>query len=255
MNDIQKYINMMLNYRDQFGMITQRDRDGGDTAQRTGLYYSLLKLAGIQLTDRFEPTEDGYEQDMKMLEVQPGLYHRHPDPLKWYSNVANFSRDQQIILMGAMILLDDKLRFKDLIDRLKARHYFHQNTYPNGCGPGDEKYKWKVPDFITPMEASLIIRSKDKLSILDKAKLLFLDAFMFLDDKLAKKNGWDAYNMTCVLHMICNRIHPTFLSKLVWKKLDKITAKAQIRYYYRENNNNGIFPLGEIYCQIIDQES
>lgn len=251
----QKYINMLLSYRDMWGLIVQKDKDGGDCSQRTGLYYSLLKLAGIVLTDRFEPIEEGYEHDMQMLEVSPGVFHRHPDPWKWYSDPNNFSRDQQVVLMGAMIMMNDERRLEDIINRLKERKYFHQNIVDNGVVVGSPEYRLKTADFITPMEASLIIRSKFKLSFLDKIKLTLLDSFMLLDNYLAKKNGWDAYNMVCILHMICNRVHPTFMSKLGWRMVDKDLARKQIRRYYSENGINGIFPLGELYCMVIDQES
>lgn len=254
MSDISISVNNMLGYRDQWGLITQKDRDGGDTSQRIGLYYSILKLLDVPFTDRYESIEEGYDSDMKMLEISPGIYHRHPNPLEWYSNPSNFSRDQQIILMGAMLVLNDEYRFNDLLKMFKGRYYFHQNTIPNDTLPGELRYKNKVPDFITPMEASLIIRSRNKLSIMDKIKLVFLDSFMLLDNYLGKKNGWDAFNMTCILHIICNKVHPTFMSKLGWKMINKDLAKSQIRSYYTEVNNNGIFPLGELYCILIDKE-
>ena len=99
---LQECLISIKNYRDSFGLITQANKDGGDTANRTGMYYTYLKLLGAPNDDLGRPLMSGLSEDLSKLEKYPGRYRRHPDPAHWYSNIWNFTRDQSIQLQAAM---------------------------------------------------------------------------------------------------------------------------------------------------------
>lgn len=82
---------------DAHGLIVQSDGDGGDTAQRTGMFYFVYD-------DRA-----AFERALDQLEVRPGIYVRHPYQPGFRSDPAEFSRDQQralVIAMGAYGMRD-----------------------------------------------------------------------------------------------------------------------------------------------------
>lgn len=69
-------------YLDEYGLIVQRDKDGGDAVYRNALYSVLASdIKHWNLT-------------RSRCEVAPGIWVRHPDKTKWYSDPSNCSRDQ-----------------------------------------------------------------------------------------------------------------------------------------------------------------
>src|SRR6266571_5109612 len=90
---------------DHYGLIVQRDGNGGDTAQREGFGWfgwSLLKRAGI------DPGLDlglPWEKALGLLEIDStGEFRRHPDPGPdgKLNRPDDFSRDQQTAIVAAL---------------------------------------------------------------------------------------------------------------------------------------------------------
>jgi hypothetical protein len=74
---------------DGLGLIVQADGDGGDTAQRVGMFYFAHQDARA------------FKLSIMILEVAPGIWVRHPTQEGFRKDPAHFSRDQQDALMVA----------------------------------------------------------------------------------------------------------------------------------------------------------
>src|SRR5437868_12480104 len=104
-------------YIDSYAVIVQKDMDGGDSLHREGMYAFGKKLSE---KIRYEPdTHQVYvekkllrrpaaEDDiMNQFEVEPGIYVRHPDRAKWYSNLDTTSRDQLLPVIAYCAAYED----------------------------------------------------------------------------------------------------------------------------------------------------
>lgn len=147
---------------DSNGMIISGG-DGGDSCHR--MYTSFLRLRLLSLLGLlpdgvpapFNQTADP-AKTQSLLEVEPGIYIRNPDPTKWYSDPRNTSRDQLTPVICFHALMADsptpvfaKQARKYQWSLLKAclkRKMFAQNIYPNWVDPRTEPVKAKTPDFI-----------------------------------------------------------------------------------------------------------
>ena len=152
--------------RDNFAMLTKRpDMDGGDTANREGVYYSALSWLGFMDNGRCESSMSKLECPNKR-----GVYRRHPDPRYWYSHDNVMSRDQ---ITPLIIAMGECKMFKRLFwAMLKwvCRLGFMNNTRRNGQYETKEEhfkskyhhhewdYSWKLPDF-APFHLGLYIRA------------------------------------------------------------------------------------------------
>jgi hypothetical protein len=77
---------------DAHGLIVQANGDGGDTAQRTGMFYFVHR----------DPK--AFSRALDLLEIEAGVFVRHPYQDGFRSNPSRFSRDQQrplVIALGA----------------------------------------------------------------------------------------------------------------------------------------------------------
>lgn len=101
--------------RDHFDLIVQADGDGGDTAQREGMFAAGLYLAkrgdwGAKLTGAF-----AIDHAIRVLQIRPGICVRHPHQPGFRSDPKHFSRDQHdplIIAAGlhrALMFVRDSL--------------------------------------------------------------------------------------------------------------------------------------------------
>jgi hypothetical protein len=129
---------------DAYALIVQQDADGGDTLQREGMYafgkWLIEKNGGGYVIK--DPPERDPKTVMDKLEVAPGVYVRHPDPTKWYSNPATTSRDQLIPVIAYAAAYKDYSRLWRLFRATAGRGFFAQNFYR--CGENESE--WKVPD-------------------------------------------------------------------------------------------------------------
>jgi hypothetical protein len=100
---------------DSLQLIVQADGDGGDTAQRTGMFYYVHQDAAA------------FTHALDQLEIQPGIYIRHPHQIDYRSDPSRFSRDQQRPLVIAM----GKYRMNDRLWRLAKAHLMRLGKYQN----------------------------------------------------------------------------------------------------------------------------
>lgn len=114
-------------HRDEYGLIVQADGDGGDTCQRTGMYWF-----GRFLNDGkwLESTAWAFMAEAVKLEVEPGILVRHPHqqnfrpPETFRSDPRTTSRDQQdplVVALGAL----EPTNFggkKSLLTRIFKKH-------------------------------------------------------------------------------------------------------------------------------------
>jgi len=134
-------------YIDAYALIVQADLDGGDTLQREGMYafgkwLRYNKNQNVLIVDELPERRDP-SKIMDKLEVQPGVFIRHPDPWKWYSDPAATSRDQLVPVIAYCGAYEDYPRLWRLFKATLKRGLFAQNTRRAG---DHHPPHWKVPD-------------------------------------------------------------------------------------------------------------
>lgn len=133
-------------YIDSYALIVQQDGDGGDTLQREGMYAFGKWLRYNQETNTLFIAESPERQDpakiISKFEIEPGIYIRHPDPRKWYSNPDTTSRDQVVPVIAYCGAYQDYPRLWRLFKATAKRGFFAQNIIRNGGGSQTPK----IPD-------------------------------------------------------------------------------------------------------------
>lgn len=96
-----------LLFIDKYGLIVQRDGDGGDTAQREGFSHFGAWIREHVLKEPWDVKRElTFDQIIALLEDgKTGRFRRHPEPSQWWSDTKGFSRDQQVPLVAAMGVL------------------------------------------------------------------------------------------------------------------------------------------------------
>lgn len=251
---IKLILNRLRRYRDQWGLITQKDKDGGDTCQRTGSAYALMAALGCEVDDRDKPLVEGFLYDLDKLRVAPGRYVRHPianEPVNgrytpWYGNPNNFTRDQSVVLQAAMVLLGTTKELRELFEVRKKNKFLHFNT--ESYDEIEEKVV-KFPDIPAPIEFAQFIRGLDLWYL--RPLLYILDLQLLTDLYFRQRNIrnlWDSDNMMLPVILSCLCKWPTFWGKLARKLYAKTDAANRYREYYSEAyGRNGINPLGDLY--------
>lgn len=120
-------------YIDAYSIIVQKDMDGGDSLQREGMYAFGKKLRYDESQGKIFITPPSSRRIatvdvMDTFEVQPGIYVRHPDPTKWYSNPDTTSRDQLFPVIAYCAAYEDYPRLWRLFKATAQRGFFAQNT-------------------------------------------------------------------------------------------------------------------------------
>jgi hypothetical protein len=265
MIDLSNEIYALESNRDENRLLVQNSGDGGDSLQRNS-HEAILR--GLARAYNGNPSLFFNQAVMNQFEVGFGLYVRHPDKSKWYSNPNNCSRDQIGIAAQSMVVTQDTARLWRLTLRILSRFGFMQNYYMGTDVPTREEVnktvslRWpkfirshivtlktkiapyRIPDIITPGMIATIIRGLN-LWILYPA-LLFLDIFMLGDLYFRKKNVWDIDNMTASQIMIANYKYPTPVARLVKRMYAQTDYKERIANYYKD----GIPPLGDMYVKV-----
>jgi len=133
-------------YVDAYALIVQQDGDGGDTLQREGMYAFGKWLRYNSRTNTVVINEPPERRDpkkvMDKMEIKPGIYVRHPDPTKWYSNPKTTSRDQLVPVLAYCAAYEDYPRLWRLFKATAKRGMFSQNI--KRAGEGHREFK--VPD-------------------------------------------------------------------------------------------------------------
>lgn len=152
---------------DRYGLIISGG-DGGDTCNRVYtttfrllLNFKLFSSERLPLSEvvRSEAIKKlaPMNEFQKLLEIEPGIYVRHPDPLFWGSDPRNCSRDQLTPVICLLAFLSSyrhdlgasyRTKLWDLLKECLKRYMFAQNIYPNWIDPRLHDVKEKMPDFI-----------------------------------------------------------------------------------------------------------
>jgi hypothetical protein len=235
------------------GLLQQTNTDQGDTANRTGIYYTLLALSDAHSDDLGRLTAQGYRRDLEKLQTADGEYCRAPDKSKWYAFPGCFGRDQHAPLILAAAANKDTRSLWNLVKRFPLRLFFHQNTYQ--MGPSSPR---AFPDIPTPGELSCVLRGftvSKWLLPLTILPILVCD-LLSLTDNIFRKLGsrWGADNL--IAARLCYELshYPTpftLLNKAIYKRSDYVSNITQ--YYSNDNGNNGLPPLGAIYVKTVSE--
>ena len=136
---------------DAYGIIAQKDitQDGGDSLHREGMYAFGMKMRYDYLNNKayvegIPKDRPPTEQILSKFEIKPGIYIRHPDAKKWYSNPETTSRDQVFPLIAYCAVAKDYDRLWRLFVATAKRGFFAQNIYRN-WDDGVQQGK-KIPD-------------------------------------------------------------------------------------------------------------
>lgn len=289
-------------YIDSYAIIVQKDMDGGDSLHRVAMYTFALKLRErLAMSEnpelslptapslpRVSPLAAAFKPGARSLasstdplepfEVKPGIYVRHPDPTKWYSNPDTTSRDQLFPVIAYCAVSEDHARLWRLFKAVAARGFFAQNTLRIGEGETARK----VPD---PMHLNIaqFIRAGGWWTAPLYPLLVVFDAFElvgtvlstlplhFQDDHLIPrwKNGNDVDdNNLVVQHLLAANYKPTpfsFLSRYIYavtrppnfgntKLGEKNAVMGALRWYHRsEFGGEGNPEIAEMYRPLIER--
>lgn len=227
-----KLSDIVLEFKKYLGygqLISQKDMDQGDTAQRCGHVLSYLKLVGADSFNNIS-LDQYYDLVFSELQIQPGIYRRSSDPSYWGSDPRNLSRDQRSGLESAMLVFGDTKKLKESKDYIIGRSGFHQNSRA-----GVEREDKRIPDIVSPGELRLYSTGIGRY---------FFDLMLFGDLMLRKDNNYDTDNMLALQMLICYKIKPTFLSKLAMKKYLKTNFMDRVYDYHRiDGFHNGCEPI------------
>jgi len=147
---------------DEWGLLDKKSgADGGDSCQREGMYFSLLKMIDTPYSASIYRRSDAlkpdliYKEVMEKIHVAPGVFVRHSNK-KWdASDWDRMSRDQlqpQIIAAGYWSKRELK---KIALGHLKRGFLFTNNVRQNGAtkfnsGTKGYDYGWKFPGITGP---------------------------------------------------------------------------------------------------------
>jgi hypothetical protein len=203
---------------DQYGLITQQDLDGGDTAQREGWYWFGTWLReNPPINERWPMNrERSYDEVLTLLEIgKTGEFRRHPDP-RWAQS-SDFTRDQTVPLVAAMAVHDDRDRLQRFYHELRRRNWFAQK---------------KGDTLADPVHRNLIRRARNEKpnAITDSASLgAAVQARILVARAKGLDDVGDDLNLIVILLMATIR--------------ESSTSVAAIRNYYAKNrpDNYGMF--------------
>jgi len=239
---------LFLKYYDKYNLITQKlstGGDAGDSCHRTMNVLACLKLSGEAYSFDNKPIEDSYIRCFGDFHIGDGEYRRHPDQTRWYSLPENFSRDQCIMLLWAMLTFDDPEAAHEAFDGFKSRRFMNQNTHPNYYMPGEPGYRQKIADPMTPGQWALLLRAMGNK--LFYPIVCMLDIFMLIDiplniydDYKSKKKGCrtDAYTMAAALAISTKQKFDNPIAMLARKLLSYTDYKGAIEWIFNGPDSN-----------------
>lgn len=242
MDPKQNFLESLPNHIGYGNLLSQLDKDQGDTCQRMGTLYALLMIVGDQdLANKTVPMLSiSSTQAFDELEEKWGIYRRSPNPDFWGYESNCLSRDQLSILKIGMAALGEKKRLIQVLIRQILRFGFHQNTHAGGTPD-----RLKIPDIIIPSELGVYFRGLlGPLSIIPNH---IVDLFFFIDLLLRKvglSSMWDCDNMLSANLLFANWQYPTLWSRLAMSFYKKTDFMDRLWNYHKdEDGNNGCEPL------------
>lgn len=272
----------MIEYFDQWNMIVQRNRDGGDSCQRMGMYafgYYLNICFNYDFDYRNWPNGSfvAYHKALEKLECPnlPNEYRRHPDPTEWYSDSNRLSRDQLIPLIVGMSTTIAKERLGGLFKNHLHKRFllFATNNKPNDVPSSDPA--WKMPDITFFSVWALYIRSfhdcKNKYMKFLQPLLWIFDLEILINSTIITIKGHfntedtsdDLNHIITLLYALIVLPTPTAkLAKFIYKFRPKTLPPAcgyqsdfgpqtALDYYFREENGGS--PMNELYRPILEK--
>lgn len=223
---------------DEHGLIVQADGDGGDTAQRTGMFYFVYD----------DPAS--FARALDQLEVRPGVYVRHPHQHGFRSDPREFSRDQQRALVIALGAYGMTAR----LWRMTKEHVKRLGKYQN-------------KDFVGPSHVGEYIRAYGT-SYLYPVLLVTDFALLLNSARIAIVHRYDPGHSDDNNHVMslaqARYVMPTpasWLARKIYKKFrppndgnfrmkEAYAAHGALVWYHRaENNGNPL--IGEAYRNVI----
>lgn len=239
---------------DSWGLLVQRldcGGDGGDSAHRFGSYIfakAMLvhdKMDVINKEIYVHEYSSYYRRALNLYMPENQLPRRHPDPSRWYSRPDNFSRDQTRMLLAAAYAMEDVTTSKRIMGNLAKRLGWHNNVRPNWVKPGQDGWKWKIPDNVIPSQIAMYIRTtKNKLLY---PLLVVLDAFLLVDlaltayadakDKRTDGSRTDAHTMLLCDIVAGSRTLVTPCSWLASKIYRRMDYPGALRYIFDQRRS------------------
>ena len=243
------YYEMINPYRDKFGLITQKDFDGGDASHRTGLFYLGLYLNYKEDENKVIAIQKRFEEDLKKIEYKKGHFVRHPDPTKWYSNPKNFSRDQTTPLIVALGFLNKKDSVYENMIQLIESFGFYPNILKNWTNK-EKVFPLDYRDFAGLSDWGAYIRALEwkwayPYLLISDTQLFGSSLIRLWFSHVDQDDSSDDLNLT--IHLIqSDLVMPTPLSKLSkWIYKKKLVNRSH-------NQTNSIHSYWEYYFSHID---
>jgi hypothetical protein len=230
-------------HTDELGLIVQSDGDGGDTAQRTGMFYYLHNDA------------KGFQKALDLLEISPGIFVRHPTQGGFRSDPRRFSLDQQRPLIIAMGKYGMKPRLWRMLLGQMTRLGKYQNLdfiSPVGIGEYIRALDLKaLYPLLLVTDASLVLSSLHLVSIasLDPNEVDDNNHAMTLlqaQENMPTPAGWFALKVYLGLR-------PTNLGNSVLGKSD--TVNGAFAWYHRAENGGNPLIGDAIYEALMKYDS
>lgn len=223
---------------DNLGLLVQKDGDGGDTAQRTGMYY-LGRFLTTQGGERFLLYPE-FDEKLSYLEYgESGNFRRHPQ--QWNA-LDDFSRDQQTPLVIAMGIFG----FTKRLGRMFWNHVKRFGKYQNKDFASPEHWGYYVRAF----------KSRWLYPYLLLSDIWMLGGTLVRLYKASKDFDDVGDDLNCILALLQSElVMPTPASKLTTYLYKKYRAFGGPQYaldrYFREET--GANPINELYKPIIDR--
>lgn len=237
----------LKDYTENNGLLVQKDGDGGDSSHMTALASGLLLLC-----DDAANADNYFNALVNRCTPIKGIWIRHPDQSKWYSNINNLSRDSAHAIMWCLSVWSihygsnyAKEIIKDFWRRKIKRFGFHQNIHI-GCDVPSNETGYKIPDITSPEEISQFFRAFNLwwtypiISVLDLSLLI---------NVIFGRKKWDSDFLLAKNIILANMKYKTvfgLIAKFVYKRTD---YKNKISNYFFKTGNS-IEPLAEIYNRV-----
>jgi len=125
-------------YWDKYGLLVQKDGDGGDTLNRMGHWAIGKYICGSDVSRYFSYKVNRY------LHNGDGVYRRHPDPEMWYSDWDRATRDQLTPLVIALGLIGDTLLLKGLRRQMFKNFFMTVRLWPRNVWKDKDEHNRKA---------------------------------------------------------------------------------------------------------------
>lgn len=216
------FFELVAPYRDKVGLITQRDdtMDGGDAAHRTGVFYFGLSLIYENNPELLIKIKKRFLVDFSKLKKDSGIYVRHPDKYKWYSNPNNFSRDQSVSLILALGAFGETNEVTSHLSQLIKNYGFYPNRLKNWTNE-EKKFPFDYQDIVSPSDWGMFIRALNEipyyhLLYFTDLQLLGNALIRIIYSRIDSHDTSDDINFTMLL-LQSQKVMPTFISKsAIW---------------------------------------